>query len=304
MQNKEKATRLVGIVIKEYGKEIIAEGSKAVMGLEDHIDRIIAEILGVESEAITAAREWRKIIQRAAMTEGIDKVIINLSQENSILTEERTKDKKQENETEEATRIQGETNKADANSTKEVEMILEENQPIPEKEAVYKEKVEKMEGIKITPKGGTAKEILYKKVGSTTKEIKEEVTTGNKNVSLNQSIWAPNKDSCRDKGSIKAKVVAVNVLGNNAEQREKTLRWSIGKNVHLQKITEKFEKGNLWCILIFDCLKGYEEVREKLENKKEEYEKVKLLLDEEIKERVEKENTRKQNKIEKDQETK
>src|SRR6266487_1556724 len=165
-------------------------------------------------------------------------------------------------------------------------------------------KVQKMEGIKITPKGGTAKEILYKKVGSTTKEIKEEVTTGNKNVSLNQSIWAPNKDSCRDKGSIKAKVVAVNVLGNNAEQREKTLRWSIGKNIHLQKITEKFEKGNLWCILIFDCLKGYEEVREKLENKKEEYEKVKLLFDEEIKERVEKENTRKQTRIEKDQETK
>src|SRR6266487_2029318 len=119
MWNKENTIRLIGKVTKENGKEIIAEGSKSVMGIEDHIDRIIAEILGVESEAITAAREWRKIIQRAAMTEGIDKVIINLSQENSILIEERTKDRKQENETEEATRIQGETNKADAKSTKD-----------------------------------------------------------------------------------------------------------------------------------------------------------------------------------------
>ena len=37
MWNREKATRLVGIVTKEYGKEIIAEGSKAVIGIEDHI---------------------------------------------------------------------------------------------------------------------------------------------------------------------------------------------------------------------------------------------------------------------------
>ena len=55
MWNREKATRLVGIVIKEYSKEIIAEGSKAVMGLEDHIDRMIAEILEVESNIVTSA---------------------------------------------------------------------------------------------------------------------------------------------------------------------------------------------------------------------------------------------------------
>ena len=78
MQNKEKATRLVGIVIKEYGKEIIAKGSKAVMSLEDHIDRMIVEILEVESDIVIVAREWRKVIERVAMTEGIDKVKIVL----------------------------------------------------------------------------------------------------------------------------------------------------------------------------------------------------------------------------------
>ena len=78
MWNRAKATRLVRIVTKEYGKEIITEGSKSVMGLEDHIDRMIAEILEIESDIVTVAREWRKVIERAAMTEGIDRVKIIL----------------------------------------------------------------------------------------------------------------------------------------------------------------------------------------------------------------------------------
>ena len=49
MWNREKAIRLIGVVTKEYGKEIIAEGSRSVMGLEDHIDKMIAEILEVNS---------------------------------------------------------------------------------------------------------------------------------------------------------------------------------------------------------------------------------------------------------------
>ena len=81
MWNREKATRLVRIVTREYRKEIIAEGSKVVIGLEDHIDRIIAEILEVESNIVIVTREWRKVIERAAMIEGIDKVKIVLGQE-------------------------------------------------------------------------------------------------------------------------------------------------------------------------------------------------------------------------------
>ena len=52
------------------------------MSLEDHIDRMIAEILEIESDIVTVAREWRKVIERVAMTEGIDKVKSILGQEN------------------------------------------------------------------------------------------------------------------------------------------------------------------------------------------------------------------------------
>ena len=78
MWNREKVIRLVGVVTKEYGKEIIAEGSKSVMGLEDHIDKIIAEILEVESDIVIVAREWRKIIERVVITKKINKVKIVL----------------------------------------------------------------------------------------------------------------------------------------------------------------------------------------------------------------------------------
>ena len=44
-------------IAKEYGKEILAEGSKSVIGFEDHVDKIVAGIIGVESKLVTAARE-------------------------------------------------------------------------------------------------------------------------------------------------------------------------------------------------------------------------------------------------------
>ena len=58
----------------------------------------------------------------------------------------------------------------------------------------------------------------------------------------------------------------------------------------LKRITEKFEQGNLWCILNFDCKKGYEEARMKLENKKKVYEQAKLILEENIEEDKDKRN--------------
>ena len=81
MQNREKATRLVEIVTKEYSKEIIAKGSRAVIGLEDYIDRMIVQILEVDSNIVTVAREQRKVIDKVAITEGINKVKIVLRQE-------------------------------------------------------------------------------------------------------------------------------------------------------------------------------------------------------------------------------
>src|SRR5437588_7248045 len=81
MWNKENTIRLIGKITNEYAKEILAEGSQSVEGFEDHVDKIVAEILGIESEIVTAAREWRKVISRAAMHEGIEKVENVLKQE-------------------------------------------------------------------------------------------------------------------------------------------------------------------------------------------------------------------------------
>ena len=57
MQNRENAAKSIEIVTKEYSREIIAEGSKSVLGLEDHLDKLLAKILRIESNSITAARE-------------------------------------------------------------------------------------------------------------------------------------------------------------------------------------------------------------------------------------------------------
>ena len=43
---------------------------------------MIAKILEVESDIVTVAREQRKVIERAVMTEGINKIKIILEQEN------------------------------------------------------------------------------------------------------------------------------------------------------------------------------------------------------------------------------
>ena len=67
------------------------------------------------------------------------------------------------------------------------------------------------------------------------------------------------------------------------QQREKSLRWSLRENIHIKKISEKFEKRNLWCTITFDCERGYEEAKVKLENSKEDFEKLRLIR-EEIKE--------------------
>src|SRR5205085_5646204 len=98
-----------------------------------------------------------------------------------------------------------------------------------------------------------------------------------KEVFLDQSIWAPKKESCINKRNIETKVAAINMLSENMKQREKSLRWSLRENIHIKKISEKFEKGNLWCMITFDCERGYEEAKVKLENSKEDFEKLRLI---------------------------
>src|SRR5205085_9801035 len=50
------------------------EGSSAVLGLEEHLDKLVAELMGVELEIIKIARQWRAMIERAAITEGYEGV--------------------------------------------------------------------------------------------------------------------------------------------------------------------------------------------------------------------------------------
>ena len=101
-----------------------------------------------------------------------------------------------------------------------------------------------------------------------------------KEVFLDQSIQAPKKESCINKRDIETKVAAINVFGENMKQREKSLRQLFRENIHIKKISEKFEKGNLWCTITFDYKRGYEEARVKLENSKEDFEKLRLIREE------------------------
>ena len=44
-------------MIRKYGKEIAIEGSSTVLGLEKYLDKIVAELIGVELEIIKIARQ-------------------------------------------------------------------------------------------------------------------------------------------------------------------------------------------------------------------------------------------------------
>src|SRR5437868_1154068 len=148
MWNRENAAKLIGIVTKEYGREIIAEGSKSVLGLEDHLDKLVAKILGIESDIITAAREWRKVIERAVITERIDKVQLLLECRDTTITYKISNIEEQEIKI--ANKIieeQRELNKVE-NITEEAETIVEEMHDIEIKE--LKEEMRLMEGIKET----------------------------------------------------------------------------------------------------------------------------------------------------------
>src|SRR5205085_5814772 len=118
-------------------------------------------------------------------------------------------------------------------------------------------------------------EILEEKFERLDKEIK--LRPGNN--ALEGSIWAPKIGNCRKKENLITRVLAANVTGKNNYQRGKTLRWLLKRNTHIKEISEKFIKGNLWCIITFDCEKGYKEARTELENKKEEHERLQLLIE-------------------------
>ena len=44
-------------MIRKYSKEIAIESSNVVLGLEEHLDKIVAELMGIELEIIKIARQ-------------------------------------------------------------------------------------------------------------------------------------------------------------------------------------------------------------------------------------------------------
>src|ERR1044071_3845512 len=74
MWNSESSKYFIKKITKHYGREIIQEGSVSVLGLADHFDEMVAKAMNVDKGLITLARQWRVALERAAFTEGVDKV--------------------------------------------------------------------------------------------------------------------------------------------------------------------------------------------------------------------------------------
>ena len=214
MWNRENAARLISLVTKEYSREIIAEGSKSVLGLEDHLDKLVAKILGTECEIVTAAREWRKVIERAAITEGIDKVQLLIEGKNNHANHKISIIEEPEIKLENELAKQIVQNKEDSNE-EELDMIVEENHITENKE--YKEEARLMEDIKAIQEE-ESKSLNSNQQCISIKETEEEIMLiEESDLSLNKSIWAPSKDRRESKGNIKAKVAAIKVLEDNAK---------------------------------------------------------------------------------------
>ena len=84
MQNTESSKHFIKKITKEYGREIIQEGSVSVLGLADHLDKIVTKAINVDKNFVTLARQWHIALERAAFTEGIDKVKEVLEREQAV----------------------------------------------------------------------------------------------------------------------------------------------------------------------------------------------------------------------------
>ena len=81
MWNFEKSTNLINKIAQLYGEEMIYDGSNSVEGLAAYLDKMVANIMHIDKNIVTTARKWLKIIERAAISDGINKVEQILNQE-------------------------------------------------------------------------------------------------------------------------------------------------------------------------------------------------------------------------------
>src|SRR5205085_6363997 len=237
------------------------------------------KLIGVELEIIKIARQWRAVIERAAITDGFDGVRVLIKSEEE---KRRSHMEEEEIKTEEIEMKLEEREQATLNITVSLPNQLASNRL--NSEPVLANKVnsnlsEDIEDIK-TNKDTSSTKSSQGNIEAEKQAVNEVDLEVHKEVFLDQSIWAPKKESCINKMNIETKVVAINVLSENMKQREKSLRWLLRENIHIKKISEKFEKGNLWCTITFDYKRGYEEARVKLENSKEDFEKLRLIREE------------------------
>src|SRR5437868_6079609 len=242
MWNKERTSKLMQEITQKYGDEIAIDGSKSVLGLEEHIDEIVAELMGLNTEIVKIARLWCAIIKRAAITEGFDKVIDTLKQDR---IENREVSNKEETEIEVVS------------MNVELELLAPISLPsIPDSKANINieteglvannsltETAKVMEDIRATE---DTKDLVSNKTKSKKKpeKVVNSDSEGYKDITLEESIWAPKKERCEHIRDITAKVAAINVSGDSSEHRIKSLRWLLRENTHMKNITEKFEKGN------------------------------------------------------------
>ena len=78
------------------------------------------------------------------------------------------------------------------------------------------------------------------------KQVEHAVSTYKKTrgTSLEDSEWAPNKNTCEGQGEFRAKIAAFSLPGKSKEERIKFVRGTIYKNCHISTIEESFIKGN------------------------------------------------------------
>src|SRR5437762_11563254 len=91
MWNTESSKHFIKKITKEYGREIIQEGSISVLGLADHLDEIVAKAMNVDKNFVTLARQWHIALERAALIEGIDKVKEVLEREEVVVITQQEK---------------------------------------------------------------------------------------------------------------------------------------------------------------------------------------------------------------------
>ena len=189
MWNANNSTKLINKIAQLYGEEMIYDSSNSVEGLAAHLDEMVAIAMNIDKNIITTARKWRKIIQRAAISDRIDKV-------NQILNQEETQTLIQASETyEEIKEIEMLAedklhNKLEANtqSKKTIEVEMEISKENSQTDQISDEtKIKSIDIsadlLEIKPES----KILEEKFERLDKEIK--LRPGNN--ALEGSIWAP-----------------------------------------------------------------------------------------------------------------